>query len=198
MFNCFECNEATDEKCQICQTPYCSEKCRQENAIDHQVFCHPHLHLRIKSVADYVIDNLGRLNTWYLCSGFYGLETRTKRKMNMSAFGKNHGNGHCVICALVCITPKDHTTYYMSYRGVTFMYYICFECKEKGYQMCQTSFAEVGVCARYNGITKWLTFLACLKRLEGGRMCPRVPKDIKRLILIDNMVCSHPTPYGSA
>lgn len=189
MSRCFQCNATTNEKCETCQTPYCSEKCKQENAIDHQVFCHPQLHQRIKSVADYIADNLESHYTWFICSGFYGLETMAGRKLNLSAFGKNHGNGHCMICSVICPDNSNYARHDMLYRGKKFMYFICAQCNLMGKRMCETSFAEVKVCARYHISKKWLTFLVCLKR-----MYPRVPKDIKRLILATGMVCGHSTP----
>lgn len=180
MFNCFQCGTDTGQKCETCQTPYCSEKCRQANAIDHQVFCHPKLHQRIKSVADYVVDNLHYSSHWCISSGFYGQVTKSDRCVKLSPFGEYRGNGHCMLCGAKP-TEKFYTN--LTYRQIPFNYCMCTNCDKM--KMCPVTFAEVKECARHYGSKKRLVFLMCLKRKY-----PRVPKDIKWLILVD-IVCDH-------
>lgn len=214
---CFKCRKETDWKCKVCTIPYCSKLCRKRDSHNHMVFCHPKLHQRIKSIIDYVIENI-RGNHWNISYGFSGIDTIEKHKVYLSPYGELHNKIRCAFCGGDPLIQSYENCPRIMYRNCRVDYCICVNCKDK--VLCPATFADTRECARHYDVNKMLTFLMCLKRLAEGnckfpdgrsekrleewndssmtegsdrQKYPRVPKDIKQMIFAEVVRCNHST-----
>lgn len=177
--DCLACGKLTDQKCDVCNIPYCNKECQEADQRNHRVFCYPQLHKRIKSCVDHAIDNFDDDRGWCLSAGYIWLVPGVK----ITPFGK-FGTLYCVICA------KDlgpygykYVTRTIQYRGSEHDYVVCYDCNRMRKQLCPVTLAEPKLCLMHYGLP---TFLACLKWCE-----IRVSKDIKRLICQAVDSCGH-------
>lgn len=185
---CLHCNKKTDRQCNTCSTPYCNEECQNADKCNHEIFCHPLLHQRIKSCVDYAVKH-GKDYTYCLSSGYVWEASRLK----ITPYGKL-SEFFCATCGQT-LYPIGSSHYcivrpisrFVSYPNrVKKTYNICGECERTNKQLCSVTLAETKLCFKYHGALNWLTFLACIKL-----KCQRVPKDIKQLIYREIDVCHH-------
>lgn len=181
---CIECNTLTDRKCKICSTAYCSEACQEVDSHNHVVFCHPHLHQRIKSCVDYAISQRG--DAYYNLSAMYSWSI-----CRLTPFGQCMGHA-CVVCGQPmptynpihnCRYPRMTTTPSRLYPK---MYHLCNKCDRAGKRLCPVTLAETGLCFALYCQPNWLTYLMCLKQRG-----IKIPKDIKKLIHRNVGTCHH-------
>lgn len=180
---CIECNTVTNRKCKICGTVYCSEACQEADSHNHIVFCHPHLHQRIKSCVDYAISQ--RCDANYNLSAMYAWD-----KCRLTPFGQ-YAYDACAVCGQPQLrySPAykcQYPTTMPCLRSYLKMYHLCMECEQAKKRLCPVTLAETGLCFALYCQPNWLTLLACLKHC-GIRM----PKDIKRLIFRKVNGCHH-------
>lgn len=189
---CFGCPNYTREKCRVCSTPFCSEKCRQKNNANHAIFCYPELDQRLRSIIGHVFEKVGHRwesGFWNLSIGFYQSDDGLSNLVgDLNAFGmrKTIDHRHCVICGVSAWGFDNlHVVFYRKLYRVN--YYLCCECQRKDRKLCPIWLHCTSKCTN---VRTWWTFLMCLRRREAV-LLPSVPKDIKKILFDLVQPCSH-------
>lgn len=182
---CFRCSTVTVHSCNVCGTPYCSNKCKEDDASSHTVFCHKEIGDRHVAILEKVLNLVG-INcagmNWSISEGFYGMNLKNF-PFNLDAYG-NHMSVWSIHCALCGNNTSGYQQRYrVRYKEATLDYLKCRSCQNQNKKICPATLRCQPRCWNFRG---WWTFLACLnkKRIV-------IPKDIKKIILYLVKVCNH-------
>lgn len=185
MTSCLACGTLTTyHQCNVCSMSHCSQKCREENDKLHQIVCHTTIEDRLRSIADYIVDEADpdrKLQN--ICCAFYIPTCPGVCGAFLSPFC------HCIICGYkfpIKTYPEGTSSRgnkYIVYRGKKLEFLLCATCTDLKRELCPKHFHCTSKCTQ---IESWWTLLGCV-----NRVIPSIPKDIKQMLFQFVKPCNH-------
>lgn len=155
--------QAVSSLCEVCNAPYCSEKCRAKEEFLHRaVVCAPTFRGRLqKFVALCRKSNKpGRIDGHVIGDTLRNASPFTDSHVPCLRVCVLRECIHCVVCQQECTADESELEFYL-----TIQFKRCTACRESGQVMCWTTFGPRTECKQENE-KRFFAFLWCMKMMK--------------------------------